>query len=140
MLPLNVDHMKQNKINPILHVNDRFVTYLCKPLIIVSKNYITINFVPNSNKAYARRFRDFLLKNDIKLPNDQNCTSSMPNGENIDELLNILHELNYIDNLRNKRSTTDTGNVGVQIYEIIFGEHGAIKGLRPLVKKSERLK
>lgn len=111
--------------------------YDVKPLLVVSGENVTIQIVPNYNRAYALRFGAFLAKND--------CQAAMSNGlltsvhANMDstafiELLKVLAQ-KIPEGFSGQGTPATPGGVTnrFQVYDIVFDDDGNLVGLRPLL-------
>ena len=119
--------------------------YDVKPLLVVTGETVTLQYVPNYNRAYALRFGAFLAKNHFQ--------ASMTNGlltnvnANLDstgiiELLKVLAE--KIPEGFSGAGAPAAAKGGIkdrfQVYEIVFDDDGNLVGLRPLLHESQLLR
>jgi hypothetical protein len=120
--------------------------YDVKPLLVVSDT-VTIQLVPNYNRAYALRFGAFLAKNHFQ--------ASMSNGvlTNVNANLDSTEFIKVLTALIEKLPVPGEGFSGsappaakggiqnrFQVYEIVFDDDGNLVGLRPLLHDAQLLK
>lgn len=111
--------------------------YDVKPLLVVSGANVTIQMVPNYNRAYALRFGAFLAKNHFQ--------ASIANGllttvdANMDstafiDLLKVLAE-KIPEGFSGPEAAQTPGGIEdrFQVYDIVFDDEGNLTELKPLL-------
>jgi hypothetical protein len=111
--------------------------YDVKPLLVVSGDNVTIQMVPNYNRAYALRFGAFLAKNHFQA-NMTNGVLTTVNA-NMDstafiELLKVLAE-KIPEGFSGQAQPATPGGLKdrFQVYDIVFDDDGNLVGLKPLL-------
>jgi len=114
--------------------------YDVKPLLVVSGTSVTLQYVPNYNRAYALRFGAFLAKNHFQ--------ATMANGllTNVNANMDSTEFIKVITALIEKLPAPGTGFSGpaapetpggikdrFQVYDIVFDDDGNLVGLKPLL-------
>lgn len=120
--------------------------YDVKPLLIVNGENVTIELVPNYNRAYALQFGAFLAKNNFEasIANGQitNVKADMDSTEFIKVLTALIEKLpGPGQGFSGPGAKTPSGGIQdrFQIYEILFDNSGNLSELRPLVSQADLL-
>lgn len=111
--------------------------YDVKPLLVVSGDNVTIQMVPNYNRAYALRFGAFLAKNDFEASVSNGIlTTVKANMDSTDfiELLKVLAE-KIPEGFSGQGAPATPGGIKdrFQVYDIVFDDDGNLIGLTPLL-------
>ncbi len=114
--------------------------YDVKPLLVVSGENVTLQYVPNYNRAYALRFGAFLAKNnfDASISNGilTKVTANMDSTEFIKVLTALIEKLPAPGKGFSGPEAPETpGGIKdrFQVYDIVFDDDGNLVGLRPLL-------
>lgn len=113
--------------------------YDVKPLLVVTGENVTLQMVPNYNRAYALRFGAFLAKNHFQAAMTNGVLTSVNANLDSTDFIKVLTAL--IDKLPGAESLAEPGapkaGGGIkdrfQVYEIVFDDDGNLVGLRPLL-------
>ncbi|MEW9807207.1 hypothetical protein [Mesorhizobium marinum] len=111
--------------------------YDVKPLLVVSGENVTVQMVPNYNRAYALRFGAFLAKNHFQAAMTNGVLTSV--NANMDstafiDLLKVLAE-KVPEGFSGRGQAATPGGIKdrFQVYDIVFDDAGNLVGLRPLL-------
>lgn len=117
-----------------------------KPLLIVNGENVTVEMVPNYNRAYALQFGAFLAKNNFEasIANGQitNVKANMDSTEFIKVLTALIEKLPAPgQGFSGPAPKTPSGGIQdrFQVYDIVFDNDGNLVGLRPLVSQADLL-
>jgi hypothetical protein len=113
--------------------------YDVKPLLVVSGENVTIQMVPNYNRAYALRFGAFLAKNDFDASISNGLLTKVTANMDSTEFIKVLTAL--VEKLPAPKGFSGPGApetpAGLkdrfQVYDIVFDQEGNLVGLRPLL-------
>ena len=118
--------------------------YDVKPLLVISGENVTLQFVPNYNRAYALRFGAFLAKNDFQAAVSNGILTSV--HANMDstafiELLKVLAQ-KVPEGFSGQGGAATPGGIKdrFQVYDIVFDDAGNLVGLKPLLIEQNLLK
>jgi hypothetical protein len=111
--------------------------YDVKPLLVVSGDNVTIQMVPNYNRAYALRFGAFLAKNHFQAAISNGLLTTVNanmDSTGIIELLKVLAE-KIPEGFSGQAAPATPGGIKdrFQVYDIVFDDDGNLVGLRPLL-------
>lgn len=116
--------------------------YDVKPLLVVSGESVSLQFVPNYNRAYALRFGAFLAKNDFQAAMSNGVLTSV--HANMDttaiiELLKTLADKIPVGPAGANAAARTAGGVKdrFQVYDIVFDDDGNLVALRPLLVEGQ---
>jgi hypothetical protein len=113
--------------------------YDVKPLLVVSGENVTLQMVPNYNRAYALRFGAFLAKNDFDASISNGIltkvTANMDSTEFIKLLTALVEKLPAPKGFSGPGAPETPGGIKdrFQVYDIVFDDEGNLVGLRPLL-------
>jgi len=119
--------------------------YDVKPLLVVSGENVTIQMVPNYNRAYALRFGAFLAKNhfDATISNGflTKVNANMDSTDFIKVLTALVEKLPDIPEGFSGSQPKEPGGIKnrFQVYDIVFDDEGNLIGLTPLIAKEQLL-
>lgn len=117
--------------------------YDVKPLLVVSGQNVTVQYVPNYSRGYALRFGAFLAKNDFEANVGNGVLTSVKANMDTTALVDLLKTV--ADKIPVGFSgppapATPGGVVNrFQVYDLVFDDAGNLTGLKPLVKKETLL-
>jgi hypothetical protein len=120
--------------------------YDMKPLLVVTGNQVTVQLVPNPNKAYALRFGSFLAKHHFKADFNGGFLTKIDSEQDSTEFISFLKDLlKKLPNATNPQGAGISGtNAGAperfQIYDLVFDDAGNLLGLKPLVGPQQLIK
>ena len=111
--------------------------YDVKPLLVVSGDNVTIQMVPNYNRAYALRFGAFLAKNHFQAAISNGLLTTVNanmDSTGIIELLKVLAE-KIPEGFSGPAAPATPGGLKdrFQVYDIVFDDDGNLVGLKPLL-------
>ena len=114
--------------------------YDVKPLLVVTGDSVSIQTVPNYNRAYALRFGAFLAKNDVDASISNGLltkvTANMDSTEFIKVLTALIEKLPAPGTGFSGPAAPETpGGIKdrFQVYDIVFDHDGNLVGLKPLL-------
>lgn len=113
--------------------------YDVKPLLVVSGDNVTIQMVPNYNRAYALRFGAFLAKNDFDASISNGLltkvTANMDSTEFIKVITALVEKLPTPKGFSGPNAPETPGGIKdrFQVYDIVFDDDGNLIGLQPLL-------
>ncbi len=114
--------------------------YDVKPLLVVTGDSVSIQTVPNYNRAYALRFGAFLAKNDFEASVNNGVLTTVKANMDSTEFIKVLTAL--IEKLpapgtgfSGPAASASPGGIKdrFQGYDIVFDDDGNLVGLRPLL-------
>jgi len=123
---------------------DGFRVYDVKPILIVNGQQITVELVPNYNKAYAVQFGAFLAKQDFTLDIQKGFITKIDSKQDSTAIIPLLQDI--VKSLPLSGGKVMSGEVqgGVQdrfqVYDFVFSDDGSLIALRPLLDQSELLR
>lgn len=113
--------------------------YDVKPLLVVTGESVTVQMVPNYNRAYALRFGAFLAKNHFQAAMNNGVLTSvnanLDSTDFIEVLTALIDKLPGPESLAEPASPKSGGGIKdrFQVYDIVFDQDGNLVGLRPLL-------
>jgi hypothetical protein len=120
-----------------------FRVYDVKPILIVNGQAVSIELIPNYNKAYAMQFTAFLAKNDFTVEMERGFIRKLDGKLDSTKFIDVLTELAKQIPALTGKAMSGTAEGGVQdrfqVYEFIFGDDGSLVGLRPLMNQRDLL-
>ncbi len=121
--------------------------YDVKPLLVVSGDNVTVQIVPNYNRAYALRFGAFLAKNnfDASVSNGvlTKVTANMDSTDFIKVITALIEKLPPPgEGFSGPQAPATPGGLKdrFQVYDIVFDDDGNLVGLKPLLIEPHLLK
>lgn len=142
-LPAGCAYVTAQPVKPGDKINGIRI-YDVKPLLVVSGDNVTIQMVPNYNRAYALRFGAFLAKNDFQAQMTNGLLTSV--HANMDstafiELLKVLAQ-KIPEGFSGQGGPATPGGIKdrFQVYDIVFDDDGNLVGLKPLLIEQNLLK
>jgi hypothetical protein len=117
---------------------DGFRVYDLKPILVVNGEQISVEMIPNYNKAYAVQFGAFLAKQDLKLTLDRGAITSLDGTSDATAAVQLLQDIvkGVLPAATGKAmSGPIKGGLkdNFQVYEFVFADNGSLIGLRPLL-------
>src|SRR6266849_5128356 len=116
---------------------DGFRVYDVKPILIVNGAAISIELIPNYNKAYAVQFGAFLAKQDFTLDIQKGFITKLDSKQDATAIIPFIVDLvkNIAPGLPKAMSGEAPGGIQdrFQVYEFVFDDNGSLIALRPLV-------
>jgi hypothetical protein len=135
-LPAGCAYVTAQPVKPGDKINGIRI-YDVKPLLVVSGDNVTIQMVPNYNRAYALRFGAFLAKNHFQAGISNGILTTV--NANMDstaiiELLKVLAE-KIPEGFSGPAAPATPGGIKdrFQVYDIVFDDEGNLVGLKPLL-------
>jgi len=119
-----------------------FRVYDVKPILIVNGQSVTVELIPNYNKAYAMQFTAFLAKNDFTVEIEKGFIKKLDGKLDSTKFIELLQDVvkNFPQVAKAMSGTTDGGvQDRFQVYEFVFGDDGSLVGLRPLIDRRDLL-
>jgi hypothetical protein len=121
-----------------------FRVYDLKPILIVNGQQITVDFIPNFNKAYAMQFGAFIAKNDFTVEMSKGYITKLDGKLDSTAIVPLLQELvKTLGPALTGKGMSGGAEGGVQdrfqVYEFVFDDDGNLVGLRPLINPRELL-
>ena len=114
--------------------------YDVKPLLVVSGDNVTMQYVPNYNRAYALRFGAFLAKNDFEASVSNGILTTVKANMDSTEFIKVLTALieklpSPGEGFSGPRAPASPGGIKdrFQVYDIVFDDDGNLVALRPLL-------
>jgi hypothetical protein len=118
--------------------------YDVKPLLVVTGETVSLQYVPNYNRAYALRFGAFLAKNDFQAQMSNGLLTSVHANMDTTAIIELLKALAAKIPEGFSGAGTPAAKGGIkdrfQVYEIVFDDDGNLVGLRPLLLESQLLR
>jgi len=145
-LPAGCAYVTAQPVKPGDKINGIRI-YDVKPLLVVSGDNVTIQMVPNYNRAYALRFGAFLAKNHFQANMTNGVLTTVNANMDSTEFIKVLTAL--IEKLPapgqgfsgpNPPETPGGIKDRFQVYDIVFDDDGNLTGLRPLLIEPHLLK
>ncbi len=113
--------------------------YDVKPILIVTANSVTVEMVPNYNRAYGLRFGSFLAKHQFKATITNGIITSVDSNQDSTDALKLLGDLGekFLDKVLPTAQSKEGGGVGAPqrfgVFSFDFDKDGNLVGLRPLM-------
>lgn len=114
--------------------------YDVKPLLVVSGDNVTIQMVPNYNRAYALRFGAFLAKNDFEASVSNGILTTVKANMDSTDFIKVITALiekvpGPAKGFSGPGDKEPPGGIKdrFQVYDIVFDDDGNLVGLKPLL-------
>ena len=124
---------------------DGFRVYDVKPILIVNGQNISIELIPNYNKAYAVQFGAFLAKQDFTLDIQKGFITKLDSKQDSTAIIPLLQDIVKglpLGGVPKAMSGEVQGGIQdrFQVYEFVFSDDGSLVGLKPLIDQSDLLR
>ena len=114
--------------------------YDVKPLLVVTGDSVSIQYVPNYNRAYALRFGAFLAKNDFEASVSNGILTTVKANMDSTDFIKVLTALiekvpGPAKGFSGPGDKEAPGGIKdrFQVYDIVFDDDGNLIGLKPLL-------
>ncbi len=118
--------------------------YDVKPILIVNESNVTVQLVPNYNRAYALNFGAFLAKHDFQVEFESGFIKSLKSNQDstaIIELLKVIAQQAFAPTGKGFSAQETSGASGrFGVFEFGFDDHGNLLGLRPLLNAGDLIR
>ena len=124
---------------------DGFRVYDVKPILIVNGQNISIELIPNYNKAYAVQFGAFLAKQDFTLDIQKGFITKLDSKQDSTAIIPLLQDIVKglpLGGVPKAMSGEVQGGIQdrFQVSEFVFSDDGSLVGLKPLIDQSDLLR
>ncbi len=119
-----------------------FRVYDIKQILIVNGQTITVDLIPNYNKAYAMQFGAFIAKNDYTVEMSRGYITKLDGKLDSTAIVPLLQDLvKTFGPALTGKGMSGGAEGGVQdrfqVYDFVFDDDGNLVGLRPLIDPRE---